>query len=56
MPDWTGMVVTGPVQVRDAHGRTTLQCSVPVQCQPAPGSSAADQHWVYWPPAAAERR
>ncbi|SDY97948.1 hypothetical protein SAMN05661080_05188 [Modestobacter sp. DSM 44400] len=41
-PDWGSMVVTGPVRVRDARGRTTLQWSVSVQCQPAPESTAAN--------------
>lgn len=33
-PDWHTMIVTGPMKSRDARGRTTIQWTVSVQCQP----------------------
>ncbi len=36
IPDWTTLIVTGPVTHTDKHGRATLHWTATVQCRPAP--------------------
>lgn len=36
MPDWTTLIVVGPVKRRGPRGQTTLEWTVKVQCRPHP--------------------